>query len=259
MELELQSKLQLKLQKIKSEMSAEIAASFKTVESMNEVSGWPTGLKELDQFLAWQGLPKSALSLFIGQLGLGATSFWIEAAAQVTAQKKWAAWISSEAELFPLPLQQREIDLNRVLAVQNPQDEDKLLWLLQELLSSTLFDLIGCDLDGVLNSKRGLREHQLRKLQTLARNMKTSVVFFTQNERARHSPLFSLILAFKKNGISIERALHRPSPHFIARRISYARFTRYTADPLHTEITFERLQQPSSLPDLASAREQSKK
>jgi recombination protein RecA len=236
-----------KLQKLKSEMSAELAASFKTVEHLDEVSGWPTGLKELDQFLIWKGLPKSALSLFIGQLGLGATSFWMEAAAQVTAQRKWAAWISSEAELFPLPLYQKKIDLSRVLNVKNPNNEKKLLWLLQELISSGLFELIGCDLDTPFH------EHQLRKLQNLARKMKMSLLFCTQDERTRRSSVYSLILSFHKNEISVERALHRPSPHFIARRLSYDSFTRFSNETLQNEIIFERLEPANSLPDRKSS------
>jgi recombination protein RecA len=234
--------MNLKLQKLKREMSTEMTASFKTIEFLGEVSGWSTGLKELDQFLIWKGLPKNALSLFIGPLGLGATSFWTEAAAQVTAQKKWAAWIGSEAELCPLPLQQKKIDLSRVLNVKNPNDEKKLLWLLQELMSCGLFELIGCDLN--IN---GLREHQLRKLQNLARKMKTSLLFCTQNETARRSSVFSLILYLKKNEILIERALHRPSPHLIARRLSYDSFTRFSTERLQTEIIFERLEPANSV------------
>jgi recombination protein RecA len=193
--------------------------------------GWPTGIKQIDDYLIWNGIPKGALSLFTGKLGQGATSAWVEAAMNVISHGKWAAWVSGDAQLFPIPLKQKKIDLTKMLGVECPQDAEKLLWLLQELMSSTIFDLIGCDLGEVT-----LREHQLNKLKTQARAVQTSLVILSQNPRSRKSSLYSLILNFKKSEILIERALHRPTPQSISRRLSYAQFTRHSSSPIDIGI-----------------------
>ena len=132
-------------------------------------------------------------------------------------------------------------------------NEKKLLWLLQELFSSTLFDLIACD----LGSFR-LKEHQIRKLQTRARQAHTSLTFLTEKKPFRGSmaAIFSLIVSFESRRLLIERALHRPTPHAFPRSVTYARFTLHTEDRLgfgpHLAAVPERSHlQPRSVPETA--------
>lgn len=225
-------------QKIKDELSAEMPSAFVDQDKVRAPQGWPTGIKQIDDYLIWNGIPKGAVSLFTGKLGQGATSAWIEAAMNVIAQGKWAAWISSDAQLFPIPLKQKNIDLSRLLIVEAPQDATKVLWVLQELMSSTIFDLIGCDLGEVT-----LREHQLQKLKTQARALQTSLVLLSQSKKSRKSSLYSLILDFKKSEILIERALHRPTPQSISRRLSYAQFTLHSSNRIDIGIIRPRREQ----------------
>ena len=228
-----------RLLKIQSEIPAELASSLRSAAELedrqsaqkNGGHGWPTGLYELDQHTAWNGLPKAALSLFVGPLGLGATSLWINAASHTVQEGRWVGWVSSEAQLFPLPLQQRQIDLGKVVVIENPNEAKQAMWLLQELLSTTLFGLIGCDL--VFKP----REKDLKHLQVLTRAMKTSVVFFTENTNHFRSPLYSLIVSCQQKGFLIERALHRPVPHFINRSFSHASFTQHSPQRLKTSHT----------------------
>ncbi len=229
-------------QQVKDALAAEMPTAFVDQENVRAPQGWPTGISQIDDYLIWNGIPKGALSLFTGKLGQGATSAWIEAAMNVISQGKWAAWVSGEAQLFPVPLKQKKIDLTKLLIVESPQEHEKVLWLIQELMSSSIFDLIGCDLGDVT-----LREHQLQKLKTQARALNTSLVLLSQNPRSQkhnqRSSLYSLILNFKKSEILIERALHRPTPQSISRRLSYAQFTLHTSNRIDIGI------RPSKKPD----------
>jgi recombination protein RecA len=222
--------------------------------------GVPTGFEGLDRFLLWNGLPKGAISLFSGALGTGATSLFIESAARVIADGKWTAWINGEVPLSPLPLAQKGVNLGRFVTVQPDassyraadsaskdasKDIEKarlshLFFILQELMSSTIFELVGCDL-GPLQ----FREHQLRKLQAQARDANVALVLIQQTadfaprlassrrrstiSRGSAATTFSLILNFEPKRLTIERALHRQTPHILARSLTYARFTNFSA------------------------------
>jgi hypothetical protein len=100
--------------------------------------------------------------------------------------------------------------------------------------------LIGCDL-----GERTLKEHQLRKLQAQARTSNVALVFLTQTRghlgsrkllgtrrrlrtpRGSIASIYSLVLNFEKKQLVVERAQHRPTPHILARSVSYARFTHH--------------------------------
>ena len=216
---------------VKEALAAKMPNAFIDHDKVRAPQGWPTGISQIDDYLIWNGIPKGALSLFTGKLGQGATSAWIEAAMNVISQGKWVAWVSGDAQLFPVPLKQKNIDLTKLLVVESPVEDEKVLWLIQELMSSSIFDLIGCDLGEV-----NLREHQLQKLKTQARALNTSLVLLSQSPRARRSSIYSLILNFKKSEILIERALHRPTPQSISRRLSYAQFTLHTSNRIDIGI-----------------------
>jgi recombination protein RecA len=212
------------------ELKKLFAAHLCEAESLRPPESLPTGFEELDRFLLGGGLPKGALSLFKGELGTGATSLWIETAAKRLASGRWVAWINHDVPLSPLPLQQRGLPLEHVVAIEKPENDEMLFWLLQELMASSLFDLIGCDL-----GEMRLKEHQLRKLQAQARDAQLALVLISQGRsgalvRGSAATLFSLILKFDRREMIVERALHRPTPHRIARSVSYDRFTLHTTD-----------------------------
>jgi recombination protein RecA len=210
-----------------AELKELFATHLRTSDRLKRHEGLPTGIESFDRFLLWGGLPKGGLSLLFGSLGSGVTSLWIETAARVVAQGRWVAWVNGRVSLSPLSLHHKDMDLRRFVSVMAPSDEKKLLWLLQELMSSSLFELIGCDL-----SLLRLREHQLRKLQKHARQTHTALVFnsIDQVYRGSSASVFSLIVGFEKRRLLIERALHRPTPHAFPRSVNYARFTFHTRD-----------------------------
>lgn len=148
----------------------------------------------------------------------GATSLWTRSAAGVTQRGQWVAWINNaESDLTPWGLRRHGVDLSKLLCVSQPTDAKQLLWALQELMSLCLFELIGCDL-GALR----LREHQVLKLKKLAMRYQTALVLVTHAPRVPASPVYSLILEFERNHVSVTRAQHRPAPYILERRDLYA-------------------------------------
>lgn len=237
-----------------SELKALFAEHLSEPHRLRVPQGVPTGIAALDNFLFWKGLPKGALSLMSGTLGTGATSTWIEAAAQVLRQNRWVAWVNHDVPLFPLPLYHRGLNLERLVSIESPGSPEKLFWLLQELMSSSLFELIGCDL-----GQMSLKEHQLRKLQAQARSAHIALVFLSQRKPPRGSSasIFSLILCFEKKRLVIARALHRPTPHSLSRSLSHARFTLHTRDRISPGTTNQESEhaqsQPRALPQASGA------
>lgn len=222
------------------ELKRRFATYLREPDHLRKPEGLATGLNVFDRFLSWGGLPKGALSLFCGSLGTGATSLWLEAAAHVTHRGCWAAWVNHDTPLSPLSLHHKGMNLQRFVTIEPAMNEgsqtsinqNKLFWLLQELMSSSLFELIGCDL-----GRMRLKEHQIRKLQAQARDAHVALVFISQLHPATQffrsgsmASVFSLIATFEKRRILIERALHRPTPHAFSRSVNYARFTLHTGD-----------------------------
>lgn len=223
-----------KIQELKERFGEHLSDASR----LKRPEGIATSLSAFDRFLVWQGLPKGALSLFKGPLGTGATSMWIGAASNALRAGRFVAWIDRDVPLCPLPLEHRGLDLSRFVAIERPEADDKLFWLLQELMSSSLFDLIGCDLgdgdsnyiaNGAMKRSFALKSHQVRKLQVQARDANVALVLLSQGARgagralqASVTPIFSLIVKFERNRLLVERALHRPTPHAL---------------PLSTEMT----------------------
>jgi recombination protein RecA len=232
------------------ELKKMFASHLCEAEHLKQPEGLATGFHDLDRFIFGGGIPKGALSLFSGALGTGGTSLWIEAAARVLQKGRWVAWVNQSspdsATLSPLPLEQHGLNLERFVACEisglgsgemntqpSAERDKRIVWLLQELMASSLFDLIGCDL-GELR----LKDHLLRKLQLQAREAQVALVFLSQHRAAHRgasAALFSLILKFEKKQLLIERALHRPTPHRLARSVSYDRFTFHTPDRIVTD------------------------
>jgi hypothetical protein len=203
-----------------------------TPEKVQAKPGCATGFAPLDNFLIWKGFPKGALSLLTGEPGLGASRLCLQAAARLTEERKWVAWVNgAETSLNGGALKtiataegganiataegRANIRLDRFLVVSAPVDIAQKLWALQELCSLSLFELISCDLEW-----NYLRDGQLLKLKKIAARYKVALVLLSRTQRTH--PFFSLAIEFTKNNIVVARALHRPTPHLLERRELYA-------------------------------------
>ena len=188
-----------------------------TPEQVTTPPGITTGWSALDNFVLWQGFPKGALSLLLQETS-GATTLWLKSASHVTRQGQWVAWMnSSESDLTPWCLRQHNVNLQRFLTISAPRDERQLLWMLQELLSLSLVEMIGCDIGAYQ-----LRAHHLLKLKKLATQYATALVFITPTPRPAVRSFFALDLSVHQKHITIHRALHRPTPHILERKDLYA-------------------------------------
>ncbi len=192
---------------------------FVSPEDLAPPAGIPTGVSTFDDFLLWKGIPKGELSLFQGAPGTGATSLWIQLTQKAHEKDQWVAWVNGGPSLFPAHLKSRKINLKRLLVVKEPHEVEKLFWMLQELITSSLFEVVGCQLKDMF-----LKNHQLQKLKKLCRFHKVALVFICQQPSRFINPLFSLIIQFQRDFITIQRALHRPTPFSIAGSTVYANF-----------------------------------
>lgn len=179
--------------------------------------GLPTGVEEFDRALLWKGLPQGELSLFRGDIGTGALSIWLQTAAKVQVAGRWCAWMNSEWELFPAPPWTDRLRWEKMIVVEKPRTPDLFFWILQEMISSSLFGLIGCHLPDI-----SLKNHQLIKLKSLARTYRVALVFITSVKTLAH-PIYALVIECFRDSVVIHRALHRPSPRTLEGVLRYAR------------------------------------
>ncbi len=199
------------------ELKRELGPHLLSMEQVTPPSGLPTGWTQLDRFLLWHGFPKSSVSLLISESG-GASSLWIRSAALVTQAGHWAAWMNDpHTRLTPWSLKHKNVDLSKLLWVSPAQSNKQTLWVMQELMSLCLFELIGCDL-----GQEQLKEHQILKLKKLSLRYGCAVVLITHAKNVLLSPFFSLILHFQRQHVTIIRALHRHTPHVLEKRDLYA-------------------------------------
>lgn len=188
----------------------QMGTSLRSLEQLKPPEGLPTGVELLDNFLLWRGIPKGDLSLFLGKPGTGATSLWLHAAREVHANNKWAAWINSDWTLLPNALLARQLNLKRLLVVEKPKEASQLFWILQEMITSSLFEMIGCHLPEAL-----LKNHQLQKLKKLARTHQVALVLVSHVKNWKMNPLFSLVIDCNRDYLTVRRALHRPTPFVV--------------------------------------------
>lgn len=172
--------------------------------------GLKTGVDVIDDFLLWRGLPKGDLTLLCGKPGTGATSLWLQTAVQVQKEKKWVAWINSDWELFPTAAVTKNINLEKLLVVKKPEESSQLFWILQEMISSSLFEMIGCHI-----IEGNLKTHQLQKLKKLARTHNVALVLMSHSKSWVNHAAFSLVIDCQGDFYTIRRASHRPTPFTI--------------------------------------------
>lgn len=179
----------------------------------------PTGIDVFDNFLIWRGLPKGDLTLLSGKPGTGGTSLWVNTVRKIHQEKKWVAWINSDWELLPANLVQKKIDLQRLLIVKKPKEASQMFWILKELISSSLFEMVGCHLQ-----EGGLKNHQLRKLKKLAALHQVALIVICQATQWVLNPLFSLVIECQRDFFTIKRALYRPTPFTISSSMIHTDF-----------------------------------
>ncbi|MFP5518928.1 MAG: recA protein [Bdellovibrionia bacterium] len=189
------------------QLSPDLLSQLVKAEDMMPPQGLKTGLATFDSFVLWQGLPKGEISVFEGARGLGATSFWLEAVRIVHSHKKWAAYVTDSVTLLPQHLQSKGIDLSRLLVVKKPQERDSFFNILQEMISSTLFETIACQI-----CDANLAQHQLLKLKKLCRTYKVALVLLSSRSLQYQQHLTALYMQFKNNFITIKKAAHRLTP-----------------------------------------------
>ncbi|QLY25825.1 recA protein [Bdellovibrio sp. KM01] len=192
---------------------------FVSADQLQPPPGVPTGVSTLDDFLLWKGIPKGDLSLFQGSPGTGATSLWVSMTQKAHEDNKWVAWVNGGTQLLPAHLTSRKINLKKLLVVKEPKEAEQLFWVLQELVTSSLFEVIGCELKEMF-----FKNHQLQKLKKLCRFHKVALIFVCHKVSKFVNPLFSLIIQFQRDFITIQRALHRPTPFTVAGSMVYANF-----------------------------------
>lgn len=219
-------------------------------ENLQSSRGVGTGWSALDSFVASGGFPCGEICLIEAAEGMGAVTLWLEAAAKLTANNSRVAWVNSSLgdrepfQLHPPTALHRGVDLQKLFLVDVPmptqgaasvKETSKMrVWVLQELLNSKLFSLVGCDLGDV---RIPLRE--CRSLLMQARRSGAAVVLFSRQPSTGGTRLASasasgfppaarsiasLVLKFEKSGVEIIRAAHRPVPQHLQRRDRHVDF-----------------------------------
>lgn len=193
-----------------TELKEKLYPQLVSVEQLRPPAGLSTGFDVIDDFLLWKGIPKGDLTLLSGQPGTGATTLWLQTAVRIQEQKKWVAWVNSDWELLPGALVQAKINLKKMLVVRKPADSSQLFWVLQEMISSSLFEMVGCHLP-----EGSLKIHQLQKLKKLARTHQVALVLVSPAKQWLNQSLFSLVIDCQGDYFTIQRAAHRPTPFTI--------------------------------------------
>lgn len=199
---------------LRQELEQKYQLGLQDPRKLKPLRGLTTGYTELDQFLPWQGLPANGLSLFRGEKGQGATQLWLDTAASCLERQQWVAWVNSNGlQLNPAPLLHKKMNLAYLLSINAEKSQASWFWLIEELLSLSLFQLIGSSLPD-----QKLRSSQLQKLRQLSQRYQVALILF-----GRHCPpflvsQFDLILQFQQSQVLVERSRFRPAFHFLRRK-----------------------------------------
>lgn len=192
------------------ELKNQYAHHFVSHDQLRPPEGISTGIDIFDRYLLSQGIPKGEVSLLYGYPGTGASSLWLSATARLHQNGKWVAWVNSGCELFPGTLLKKKIQLDKLLVVKKPKENSQLFWILQELISSRLFEMVGCNIEEDL-----LKSHQLEKLKRIAREYGVALVFISHFPKTKMSSVYGLVIETQKDFFIIKKASHRPTPFYI--------------------------------------------
>ncbi len=205
----------LSLEQLKIDLRLKHGVRSVAPETLRGTKAISTGWSTLDSFVDGGGFPCGKISVLEASEGHGALTLWLDAASRLTREGQRVAWLNSSLDdrepfrLHPPTARQRSVDLQKLFLV-DPPDHKKRSWILQELLASQLFSLVGCDL-----GEAYLPLREARSLLMQARRSGAAVVLFCR--RASREPpairsLASLVLTFEAGRIEVVRAAHRPVP-----------------------------------------------
>lgn len=186
-----------------------------TIESLRASQGHATGIQSFDNFLIWKGLPSADLTLLCGKPGTGATSLWLSTASKIRNSNKFAGWINTDCELSPQHLQSKNIDPQKFVLVQNPEHPTELFSVLENMISSSMFELIGCYLPSTF------KQSHLEKLKQLSKQHKVALVFISAEPVFDLQNLFALVIDCQRNFFTVKKAAQRPTPFTISGTMIY--------------------------------------
>ncbi|MCC6276318.1 MAG: hypothetical protein IT289_00225 [Oligoflexia bacterium] len=185
---------------------SELATQLISADHLEEIQkGIPTGMPNLNEALPWHGLPKNALTAFIGPQGSGRLRLWASAMSQ---ESGFGAFIEKQKQLYPPALAQLGVDLQKLLIIRAHEDK-KVLWSLGQILQSRAFGLIACQ------SPSTLKPSDVHRIASLSRSSGASVVFFFDRLPVDFPHwLFQLQVSFQQpNRLVIEKArVQKPDP-----------------------------------------------
>ncbi len=156
--------------------------------STHTATGLSTGYKKLDRHLPGGGWPQQSLTeILVEQYGIGELQLLMPALARLSvddpltpyAEPGWIAWVAPPFQPYPPALQQRGINLSRLLIVR-PKDDSEILWSAEQALSSGT-----CA--AVLLWPERLDDQSSRRLQLAAEKGRSWAVAFRPLS-ARHEP-----------------------------------------------------------------------
>lgn len=181
--------------------------------------GCATGIGAFDEALLWKGFPRGEVTLAMNPLGpgVGLTSLWLSALRGVHGRDRWGAWVNSSWRLYPSPPFVNGLRWDRLVVLDRPARPDLFFWILQEVITSELFELVGCHLPDFF-----LRPHQVVKLKSLARSMKVALVLITERRVPSVEPLCALVIEARERDVILHRALHRATPRLLSEVLSHA-------------------------------------
>jgi cell division inhibitor SulA/protein ImuA len=151
-------------------------------------AGLSTGYKKLDQHLPGGGWPQQSLTeILVEQYGIGELQLLMPALASLSvddplvpyAEPGWIAWVAPPFQPYPPALQQRGINLSRLLIVR-PKNDSEILWSAEQALSSGT-----CA--AVLLWPERLDDQSSRRLQLAAEKGQSWAIAF-RPLAARHEP-----------------------------------------------------------------------
>ena len=157
-----------------------------------------SGIEAFDEFLGG-GLPKGALSVLTGELGMGRLSLAAKACVHETQAGRPVAWIDGSRTLYPPALANMGVDLSRVLMVQ--KQSDKIAYAAEQIIECGAFGLVV-----MTGFERRLNPVRTRRLQTAAECGKTCGLLVLEPKVAGRiqNAALKLKLSRHQGGITID-------------------------------------------------------
>lgn len=144
-----------------------------------------TGFTALDERLPGGGWPQGALTeILVGRYGIGELSLLIPALATLTRSvpgeaKKWIAWVAPPFIPYAPALEQRGVDVERLLMIHPSKSGKSRLWAVEQIVRSG-------SSSGVLAWVPAVDDVELRRLQLAAEGQDCWTVLFRPVDALRN-------------------------------------------------------------------------